>query len=34
MKKIVNNEKLLETINSCSDDEMIDFLLGVKNSCD
>ncbi len=34
LKKIVNDDNLLESINSCSDDEMIDFLLGVKNSCE
>lgn len=33
LKKIVADDNLLESINSCSDDEMIDFLLGVKNSC-
>ncbi len=33
LKKIVNEDKLLEVMNSCSDDEMVDFLLGVKNSC-
>ena len=34
LKKIVNDDNLLESMNSCSDDDMIDFLLGVKNSCD
>jgi len=34
LKKIVGDDKLLETINSCSDDEMVDFLLGVKDSCE
>jgi precorrin-2 dehydrogenase/sirohydrochlorin ferrochelatase len=33
LKKIVSEDKLLEAINSCSDDDMVDFLLGVKNSC-
>ncbi len=33
LKKIVSDDTLLESINSCSDDEMIEFLLGVKNSC-
>ncbi len=34
LKKIVSDDKLLEDMNSCSDDEMIEFLLGVKNNCD
>lgn len=33
LKKIVSEDKLLEAINSCSDDDLVDFLLGVKNSC-
>jgi len=33
LKKIVNDDRLLEQMNSCSDDEMIEFLHGVKNSC-
>ena len=33
LKKIVGDDALLESMNSCSDDEMIEFLLGVKNSC-
>lgn len=33
LKKIVSDDTLLESINSCSDDDMIEFLLGVKNSC-
>ncbi|HNX22419.1 MAG TPA: bifunctional precorrin-2 dehydrogenase/sirohydrochlorin ferrochelatase [Spirochaetota bacterium] len=34
LKKIVSDDKLLESINSCSDDDMIDFLFDVKDSCD
>ena len=34
LKKIVSDDKLLEALNKCSDDEMVDFLLGVKDSCD
>ncbi len=33
LKKIVSDDKLLEAMNTCSDDDMVDFLLGVKNSC-
>jgi len=33
LKKIVNDDKLLEALNSCSDDELSDFLNEVKNSC-
>jgi len=33
LKKIVSEDKLLEAMNSCSEDNMIEFLLGVKNSC-
>lgn len=33
LKKIVSDDKLLEALNACSDEEMIDFLLGVKDSC-
>ncbi|PKL16291.1 MAG: siroheme synthase [Spirochaetae bacterium HGW-Spirochaetae-5] len=34
LKKIVSEDKLIEAMNSCSDDDMVDFLLGVKDSCD
>ena len=34
LKKIVSDDILLKKMNSCSNDEMIEFLLGVKNSCD
>lgn len=34
LKKIVNDDQLIDSMNSCSDDEMVEFLLGVKNSCD
>lgn len=33
LKKIVSDDTLLNSINSCSDADMIEFLLGVKNSC-
>jgi len=34
LKKIVSDDKLLEALNTCSDDDMVDFLLGVKDSCE
>lgn len=34
LKKIVSDDRLLEAMNSCSDDELVDFLLGVRDSCD
>lgn len=34
LKKIVNDDRLLESLNACSDDDMTDFILGVKNSCE
>lgn len=33
LKQIVHDDKLLETLRSCKDDELIEFLLGVKSSC-
>ena len=34
LKKIVSDDKLLEALNTCNDDDMVDFLLGVKDSCE
>ena len=34
LKQIVNDDKLLEELRSCKDDELIEFLVTVKSSCD